>query len=132
MSEDEKDFVVLAVKLLFQRLKEGKVKLVADKMPETLRALNAVKFDAAGNPVYETISSQVRALANLVCIQQIETLDQEAEEREHASPVHAFLGEPVAVTEEVLRTCSEQGTLSVLAFNLYKETGIVLAVCSNC
>ena len=81
MTTDEKDFLLLAVKLLFMRLKEGKVKLVADKVPETLKALKAVEFDETGNPIFETITSPVRALANLVYTHEIEILEEEAEKR---------------------------------------------------
>ncbi len=131
MPEDEKDFIVMAVKLLFKRLNEGKVKLVAEKVPQTLEALKAVEFDKGGNPIFETITSPVRALANFVYTHEIEILEEEAEKREKSSPVHGLLSEPVAVNDEILDQCVQQASFSSLAFELYKEVGTVLAVCAH-
>lgn len=131
MSEKEKDFLILAVKLLFERIKEGKIKFVAESVPQTLQALDAVRFDEAENPIYETITPPVRALANLVFTQEVERLEKEAEEQERNSPVHEHLSAPTEITEEILRTCTDQGSFTALALELYKETGFVLAICSH-
>src|SRR2546426_8546917 len=88
MSEAEKQFMILAVQLLFKRIKEGKIKLVAENVPETLKALDAVRFDEAGNPIFETVTSPVRALANMVYASEVERSRKDADERERNSPVH--------------------------------------------
>ena len=131
MTDSNQEFLTFAVKLLFKRVKEGKVKFLAEKVPETMKALDAVQFDKDGNPVFETIGPLVRALANAVYANEADKLEAEAKEREQKSPVHDLLGKPVEVNEEVLRACSEKGTFTPIAFELYKETGIVLAVCSH-
>jgi len=131
MTNSGKEFLVLAVKLLFKRINEGKVKLVAERVPETIKALDAVRFDEAGNPILETIGPPVRALANAVYASEVNRLEAEAREMEQNSPVHDHLSKPTEVNEDVLRTCAEKGTFSPIAFELYKETGVVLAVCSH-
>jgi hypothetical protein len=132
MSDSDKEFLVFAVKLLFKRIKEGKVKFFAERVPETVKALDAVRFDGGGNPILETIGPPVRAAANAVYASEVARLEAEAKNREQASPVHDLLGKPNEVNEEVLRTCANEGAFSPVAFELYKETGVVLAVCSHC
>ena len=131
MASNDQDFFVFAVRLLFERIREGRVKFVADQTPDTLQALEEVKFDKSGNPIYETIASPVRALANLVYAQELRMLEEEAEERERKSPVHDLLSEPTNVSDEVLATCVAKSSFTGLAFELYKETGVVVAVCSH-
>lgn len=131
MIDSNQEFLILAVKLLFKRIKEGSVKFVAERVPETIKALDAVRFDRDGNPIFETIGPLVRALANAVYASEVDRLEAEAKEREQKSPVHDLLGKPSEVNEEVLRLCAEKGAFSPIAFELYKETGIVLAVCSH-
>lgn len=131
MTDADKEFLMFAVKLLFKQIKEGKVKFIAEKVPQALKALDAVQFDEAGNPVLETITPPVRALANAVYASEVNRLEKVAEEREQASPVHDFLGKPTEVNEEAIRTCTERGTFTPIAFELYKETVVVLAVCSH-
>src|SRR3981189_2923110 len=130
-SEEEREFLVLAVKLLFRRSKEGKLTFVRDRVPQTLEALARVRFEQNGDPIFETISGPVRALANMVYTQEIEQLEKEAEERERNSPVHDLLGTVTEINDEVLRGCTRSSDFSRLAFELYKETGIVLAVSSH-
>lgn len=45
------------------------------------------------------------------------------------SPVHGLLGEPVVVTQTTLRQAREKRSFSPIAYELYKETVAVLAVC---
>ena len=130
MSETNKEFLVLAVKLLFKRINEDKIQFAAEALPQTMKALEAVRFDEQGNPLFETITSPVRALANLVFTMETKRLEEEALEREKNSPVHEFLVDSTEVTEEVLRKCSEEPHFTELAFNLYRETGRVLSVCA--
>ncbi len=134
MNEDEKEkeFLVLAVKLLFKRIREGKVTFAEDRMPETIKALHAVTFDKDGNPVYETITPPVRSLANVVFTLAVERFEEEALERERNSPVHKVLWAPVQVSDELLKKFSKEGQFSALAFELYKETGCVVSVAANC
>lgn len=132
MTDSHKEFLVLAVKLLFKRIEEGKVKFFAERMPETMEALDAVQFDGAGNPIMETIGPPVRALANALYASEVDRLESGASEREQKSPVHDLLGKPTEVDGEVLRACAETGTFSPIAFELYKEAGVILAVCSHC
>jgi len=131
VTDSNQEFLIFAVKLLLKRVKEGKVKFLAEKVPETMKAVDAVRFDKDGNPVFETIGPLVRALANAVYANEVNKLDVEAKEREQKSPLHDLLGKSVEVNEEVLHACSEKGSFSPIAFELYKETGVVLAVCSH-
>ena len=85
MSNLGKEFLVYAVKLLFKRINEGKVRLIAESVPETIKALDAVRFDEAGNPILETIGPPVRALANAVYASELDRLEAEAREREQNS-----------------------------------------------
>jgi hypothetical protein len=132
MTDSDSEFLMFAVKLLFERIKEGKVKFVAEKVPATIKALDAVRFDETGNPILETITPPVRALANAMYTMEVDRLKDEAIEREKKSPVRDLLGKPTEVNNEVICACVERGTFSPVAFELYKETGVVLAVCSNC
>lgn len=58
-------------------------------------------------------------------------LKEEYKEREAKSHVHGLLESPVEVTDEVLQHCRAQGRFEALAFELYKETAILLNVASN-
>jgi hypothetical protein len=131
MSESDKELLVLAVKLVFRRIKEGKIEFAADAVPQTLKALEAVRFDDHGNPVFETITPPVRALANLVFALETKQIEEEAVEREINSPAHEFLVEPTEVTGELLRQCREKEDFTELAFKLYRETGCVLSVVAH-
>src|SRR5260370_18165054 len=57
--------------------------------------------------------------------------EREAEERERSSPVHHLLTETVEVNDEVIRACTNRDDFSRLAFELYNETGVVLAISSH-
>ena len=127
MNSAENRFIILAVKRLFDKIKRGGVRF-ADAVPQTVSEIKAVRFDGAGEPIYETIGPLVRALAQGVIEHDLE---REAEERKRTSPVHQFLGEPVAVRDETLQECVARKSFSPLAFELYKETVTVLAVCSH-
>ena len=127
MKESAREFMVVAVKQLFERIARGDVRFT-DQVPETVRQLKAVRFDGAGEPVYETIGPLVRVFARMAVNK---TCDRNVEERSGNSPVEELLGEPVAVSEEVLQECSREGTFSPLAFELYKEAATVAAVCSH-
>ena len=131
MNEQEKEFLILAVKLLFRKINEGKVTFAKDKVPQTLKALEEVAFNDKDNPVFETIKPPVRALANIVIAQEEQRIEEEALEREKKSPAHEFLVNPVPVTEEILEKCKKEGRYSGLAFDLFKETGCVLSVCAH-
>ena len=131
MSSEDKEFVIFAVKLLIERLEEGKVKLVRDRVPHAVEALKAVRFDEQGNPIFETITGPVRAMANFVFHTEAKASEKEIEERERNSPVHDLIGQPVAVDDEVLKGCAKERRFDALAFELYKETATVLTVCSH-
>jgi len=132
MRNEEKEFWVLAVKLLFRRIEDGKVTFARDRVPQTLRALEAVKFDYADNPIFETITGPVRALANVVYMHELERLEEEAEEREKNSPLHDMLGALTLIDADILRKCERNTDFTRLAFELYKETGVTLAVAAHC
>ena len=127
MKELEREFIILAVKRLFEKIKSGNIRFT-DQVPETVKQVEAVRFDRAGEPVYETIGPLVRALARMAVGKEF---GREVEERRVDSPVGELFDEPVAVTEEVLQACSTEGACSPLAFELYKETATVVAVCSH-
>jgi hypothetical protein len=131
MTSQDDEFLIAAVRLLFQRINEGRIHFDAQRVPKTLEALNSVRFDQQRNPILETITSPVRSLANMICAYEAEALEKEVEERERNSPAHAYLGTPVPVNDDVLRKCAEKGTHSAVAFELYKETGTVIAVCAH-
>ena len=95
MNSSEKEDVIFAVKRLAERVRRGDVRFT-DNVPQTVSELEAVRFDRAGEPIYETIGPLVRAMGLGMIVHDSGT---EAEERRCASPVHQFLGEPVAVTE---------------------------------
>jgi len=127
MNSSEKDFIILAVKRLFAKIERGDIRF-ADTVPQTVSQLKAVRFDNTGEPILETVGPLVRALARGVMGHD---LGKEGEERKRTSPVHQFLGEPVAVNDETLQECVTKKSFSPLAFELYKETVMVLAVCSH-
>jgi len=127
MDEQEKRFIIFAVKKLFDKIKEGQVKF-ASTVPQTLEQVKAVRFNEGGEPIFESIGPLVRALARGVVGHDLE---EAAKERERASLVHSYLGEPVAVNDDVLKECASKRSFSPLAFELYKETVTVLAVCSH-
>ena len=131
MTDSNQEFLIFAVKLLFKRIKEGKVSFFAERVPATMKALDAVRFDDSGNPIFETIGGPVRALANAVYANEVSQFEAEAKEREQKSPVHDLLGKPTEVNGEILRICDEKGSFSPIAFELYRETVIVVAVCSH-
>jgi hypothetical protein len=119
--EKEKEFITLKVKLLFRRLEEGKVKLVAENIPNAVEALKAVQFDSAGDPVYETITEPVRAMANVVYSREVQKLDKELEERERDSPVHNLLGLAVKVDDEAINIVAKKMTLRCLPLTSTKK-----------
>ena len=49
MNNSEKEFMILAVKRLFERIKRGDVHF-AETVPQTLSEIKAVRFDGAGSP----------------------------------------------------------------------------------
>ena len=126
MKESEREFMVVAVKQVFGKIERGDVRFT-DQVPETVRQIKAVRFDGAGG-AYETIGPLVRVLARMAVSKEC---DRKVKERSGNSPVVELLGEPVAVSEEVLQKCSAEGTFSPLAFKLYKEAATVAAVCSH-
>jgi hypothetical protein len=129
-TEEEKEFWVLAVKLLFKHIKEGNVELAEGRTPELVKELDAVAFDVNGNPLFETITPLVRALANGIFMVEYEKFKKEMIEREKNSPVHAHMPEKTEITDEILEKYAEKGRLSELAFELYKEVGCLLSVCA--
>jgi hypothetical protein len=62
MSGEEKEFIVFAVKRLFNKMDQGQLRF-ANTVPQTLEEVKAVRFDEAGDPIYESIGPLVRALA---------------------------------------------------------------------
>lgn len=127
MNNSEKESIILAVKRLFDKIKRRDVHF-ADTVPQTVDEIKAVRFDGAGKPIYETIGPLVRALARGVIGHDLE---REAKDRKRTSPVHQFLGEPVAVRDAMLQECVARKSFSPLASELYKEVVAVLAVCSH-
>lgn len=127
MESSEKEFIILAVKRVFDKIKRGQVYFV-DKVPETVREIKAVRFGAAGDPIYETIGPLVRALAREVIGHDLE---RETEERKSPSPVHQLFGERVDVRDETLQDCVAKKSFSPLALELYDEAVRVLNVCSQ-
>ena len=128
MDEKEQELLVLKAKLLFERVKEGKVTFDLEHVPQLLHALDAVQLDDKGDPIVETLTGPVRALANLVFADAYENLEHEAQEREQNSPIHKHVGDPTEVTDDVLHQCTEAGHFEALAFELFKEAGCVVAV----
>ena len=54
MNSSEKEDVIFAVKRLVERVRGGDVRFT-DNVPQTVSELKAVRFDRAGEPIYETI-----------------------------------------------------------------------------
>ena len=127
-TEEEKEFWILAVKLLFKRIKEGTAQLAEDRTPELVKALDTVAFDEKGSPLFATITPLVRTLANGFFMVEHEKFKKEMIEHEKHSPVHELLQEKTEVTDEILQKYAEEGRLSELAFELYKEVGRLLSV----
>jgi hypothetical protein len=61
MSDPENTFTIFAVKALFKKINVGEVQF--GSVPKTGREIDGVRFDAAGEPIYESIGPLVRALA---------------------------------------------------------------------
>jgi len=128
MDSSEREFIILAVKELFRKMREGKIRFLEGQVPETVKAVEAVRFGDDGEPVFDSISPIVRTLARTLVQHDFE---QDTLQRARMSPVHDYLGEPVKVDDSVLKECSDKSSFSPLAFELYKETVGVLAVCSH-
>lgn len=127
MNSSEKEDVIFAVKRLVERVRGVDVRFT-DNVPQTVSELKAVRFDRTGEPIYETIGPLVRALALGMIVHDS---GSEAKERRRASPLHQFLGEPVAVTETRLSEGESEGSLLRLSLELYREVVLVLTVCSH-
>src|SRR5512135_3266649 len=52
-------------------------------------------------------------------------------EKNTEETIQELLGSPVEVTNAVLHDCEKKGDFSELAFDLYKETGVVVALCGH-
>ena len=128
MTDLEKEHIVAAVKRLFAKIRQGKVRFTKD-VPQTVQQLKAVRFDDHGNPIYETIGPLVHAMVLMTASQRLD--EREAKERKRNSPVHQMLGPPVTVTDEILQDCVTKASFSPLAFELYKEVATMMSICSH-
>lgn len=134
MSEDrdqnsEKEFIKIAVKLLFQHMQDGKIKVVPHLAKKLKTAMDAVIFDAEGYPVLETVQPIVLSLAKSTAwVEQ----EQRSQEGEHDSELHRMLPERIDIPMNTLADRTDAGGLELdkLAFELFKETAGVLIVCT--
>jgi hypothetical protein len=126
MSDPEKKLISAAVRRLFARIRSGEI-VFTDFTPEMQRLLGEVRLDRDDEPIYATVDSAVSSLAvDLLGVK----LERDADERRRSSPVHDYLVPLVVVNHEVIEACKAARSFSPLAFELYKETVAVLAVCS--
>lgn len=126
----EQEFIKIAVKLLFQHMQDGKVK-VAPHLAEKLKtAMDAVVFDEEGYPVLETVQPRVLSLAKTTAWIERE---QRSREGEHDGEMHRMLPERIDIPMGTLADRSDAGGLELdkLAFELFKETAGVLIVCTS-
>ena len=129
--DEEKEFMILAVKLLFKKIEEGSVVFHEDQVPGFAECLRKVQFDSEDDPIYETITGLVRAAANMIVNLELEKDRKQRKEIEETSPVHQYLTEIVPVTDEEIKKCVEAGSFMPLAFELFKEAGSILVIVSN-
>ena len=106
----EQEFIKIAVKLLFQHMQDGKVK-VAPHLAEKLKtAMDAVVFDEEGYPVIETVQPRVLSLAKTTAWIELE---QRSQEGEHDSEMHRMLPERIDIPMGTLADRSDAGGLEL-------------------
>ncbi|MDE2970971.1 MAG: DUF5677 domain-containing protein [Acidobacteriota bacterium] len=127
MESRERESVILAVKALFERIEQGLVQ-ITDGAPETVREIEAVRFDRSGRPIYETIGPFVRLLARTTRAHDVK---DGIEERASSRSVHALLGPPVPVTDAVLQEALRSKSFNPLVSQLYRETITMASACSR-
>lgn len=121
---DEAEFERAMVKLLFRRIHEGKVKFTSD-VPETIKAIEAVRFDEKGEPILESITPLVRAAASVALAADFEMASKDA-----AKQLADYLPERVEITDERLASIHDEDGLLPLALDLYREVGALVVVCA--
>src|SRR6266508_479520 len=89
--KEEQEFLKLVVKLLFRRVKEGKVTFAPHLLEKLTPAMEAVKFDQEGLPLLETVQPIVASLAKTTVWVEEERRVQEEKEREKNSQMHRSL-----------------------------------------
>jgi len=65
------------LKALFDSIEKGKVKFVAEKVPQTMKALKSVRRKADGSFDLSTVESPVRALCNMVDVFEASSIIQD-------------------------------------------------------
>lgn len=122
---DEAEFERAMVKFLFQRIRAGKVKFTPD-VPDTIKAIDAVRFDDKGEPLLETVTPPVRAAARLAL-----AADFEEAATASSQALAEVLPNRVDVTDEILADIHSEEDLLPLAIELYREAGALAAVCAG-
>ncbi len=112
-----------AIKRLFRGIRDGRV-VLTEHVPETAAALKAVQFTEDGEPVMDTVTGPVRALAYSVT-------GVEAQKAAEGTGLPLLLPERVDVSEEVLAKARREGRHLGLAFALYKEAATLITLCSG-
>lgn len=127
-SNDEDEFVKRGVKLLIDQLRTEKVKVAPHLIDRLKQELKQVQFDSAGGPMIESIPRMVRSLAKATLYMESERSEAEELEREKQSPLHSMLQPAVEVSDEIMAQFTKDPQFAELAFELYKETLMVLFV----
>lgn len=128
----EQEFNKLAVKLLFQHMRDG-ILTLAHIETKLAPAMDLVKFDQDGYPVLETVQPIVMSFAKATAWMEQERLSREEKDREDKSEIHGMFPQRVDVPAGTLADRTNAGGLELdkLAFELYKETAGILIVCGS-
>lgn len=129
MNDEQKVFEVLAIKLLFKRIGEGRCVLNNARVPNLRRAIEAVHFKD-GEPVMDTVEPRVRSLALRIANEEVNQLESALEETGDSMGIEELLPKETSVTDEVIAKCQSEGDFTNLAFELFKEAACLTSVVS--
>ncbi len=120
---------VATIRQLFDWIRESRV-VLAQAVPHTREALAEVEFNEAGEPVMETVTPPVWALANAVRSMQLES-STPPDWKERTEAIEKELPSPVAIDDDILVEARKTAGHFGLAFDLFKETASIAGLCSG-
>jgi hypothetical protein len=130
MNDERKDFEVLAIKLLFKRIGEGRVVLSNERVPNLKRAIDSVRFQTDGEPVMDSVEPSVRSLALTVANAEVNQVETALNETGDIMGIETLLPTETNVCDEVLAKCQSESDFTNLAFELFKEAACLTSIVS--
>src|SRR5687768_8384605 len=132
MNDEHEFFELLAVKLLFKRIGEGRLILNNEQVPNLKRAIDSVKFLPDGEPVMGSVEPQVLSLALRIANEEVNQLESALNKTGDTMEVQELLPKETDVSDEMLRKCHSENDFTNLAFELFKEAAILTSIASCC